>query len=539
MGRKVIVLVLLLALAAGLAAWRTFLRDPVQEPPPAPVVLYVPLDNRPVNHDYVASLARMAGAELLIPPPALLNGGGQETDTAALWDWVNANATGADALVLSLDTLFYGGLVPSRTHHLTVEELDKRLTAFRNLTKFGGPPVYAFSIIMRSAASSASAGQPSYFAEYGNQLQRLSELADRADRGLATAEELAHRVRLEAQIPGALLDDYLGRRAANHEMALKVLDLVESGAVHYLAIGRDDTAPFSHTKIELRLLEGRITQLSGTAPRVDTYPGADEIGALLFARAIHDLNEFRPRVHIVYAAPGAERHIPRYEDISLQENVGLHIHSLGGTIADDPREADLVLLVNNPEGRTGEAARQFDGNRLRSGHREFAEAAAYWAESAPAVALADVVYANGADDALLEVFAAQGLLPRLAAYAGWNTAGNSIGTALAQGTLFSFYEGRDEFNREAYLECLLTRLVEDWGYQARVRPEIIVRYAEIEHGGTPIPEVLLPVVLRELEAELNAFTAVHLNPRYPDRSVRVTNVRLPWNRLFDIRFTVE
>jgi len=270
--------------------------------------------------------------------------------------------------------------------------------------------------------------------------------------------------------------------------------------------------------------------------RVDTYPGADQIGALLLARALHDLNGFTPAVFVVYSRPDGANTIPRYEDLSLDENVTRHIRAVGGRRLADPAQADLILFVHAPDGPTAEAAAQEKIAVFSPRYTALAQKLASLAEAGPPVAVADTAYANGADDAQLRHLADAGLLPRLGAYAGWNTAGNSIGTALAHGTLYSFFRQRDGFSREAHLECLLTRLVENWGYQTRVRPEIVARYPEIHHGGTPVPAEMAPEVLHHLETALHTFTETWLAPCFPDLAVRATAVSLPWNRLLDVRF---
>uniref|UniRef100_UPI0039F5334B DUF4127 family protein n=1 Tax=Acidaminococcus fermentans TaxID=905 RepID=UPI0039F5334B len=55
---------------------------------------------------------------------------------------------------------------------------------------------------------------------------------------------------------------------------------------------------------------------------------------------------------------------------------------------------------------------------------------------------------------------------RLGSYAGWNTAGNSLGYALGQGMLRPYLSDRDRQN------LLTVRYLDDWLYQSRVRQEV-------------------------------------------------------------------
>ncbi|MGH7417455.1 MAG: DUF4127 family protein, partial [Candidatus Rokuibacteriota bacterium] len=85
---------------------------------------------------------------------------------------------------------------------------------------------------------------------------------------------------------------------------------------------------------------------------------------------------------------------------------------------------------------------------------------------------ADVRFANGADDALVHTFLAREDFAGLAGYAGWNTCSNSLGTVIAQVVLA--YHARAHLSQVRYRQIrrryLARRLLDDWGYQAIVRP---------------------------------------------------------------------
>ena len=91
----------------------------------APVIAYVPLDDRPDNAERVVYLAESLGYELAMPERDLyrtrLDGqppnenGTQYGDRGALYEWVaKQEAAGCDRYILSLDQLLSGGLVSSR-----------------------------------------------------------------------------------------------------------------------------------------------------------------------------------------------------------------------------------------------------------------------------------------------------------------------------------------------------------------------------------------------------------------------------------------
>lgn len=592
-------------------------------------VLYIPLDNRPLNYDNVFSLAAIAGVKLLTPPPEMLGNpgenGGQDGpgDPAAIGEWLAENADRADAWIISLDMLLYGGLAPSRSHDRGQQEV---LADMQNLQQLLAQnrqdvPVYAFATIMRSAASSASPKQPGYFAGYGDKILQLSQLWDRADRGDASPDQMTSLAMLKKEIPPQVLGNYLQRRETNLAAIRQALHLVAGGLVDYLVLGRDDTTPYSLTRVDLRRLENDVRQ-RGLTNRVDSYPGADELGALLLARAVNEALDRQLKVYVDWATPQGPGVTALYEDVTLEENVRLHVKSGGGKVVESPEEADLMLAMNSPVVKTMEAAVQPEYAAPGQHHLALADQINTWLEQGKPVAVADVAYANGADRAFMEILAGyagndsdsgtssttQGNntggrlsgnlsnqwvstaqvdsspLPRLAGYAGCNTAGNSIGMALAHGMIYSAaalsidrlatYSSnisdepgnayanssgssgsinnnpanstgpngikKAELYKEAvHQKYLLTRVIEDWGFQADVRPAIIKNENfGATAAGDPLGKETAAQMELEVTDQLNDFLSEHL-PYTFENETRVANVTLPWNRLFDISITLE
>ena len=93
----------------------------------AKTILYVPQDDRPVDYEYTVSTAESAGYTILTPPAQYLSGMNFHGSPDRLMSWVEANANKADAMVLSIDSLVYGGLVDSRKHNLPMSTLLSRL----------------------------------------------------------------------------------------------------------------------------------------------------------------------------------------------------------------------------------------------------------------------------------------------------------------------------------------------------------------------------------------------------------------------------
>jgi hypothetical protein len=506
-------------------------------------ILYIPLDNRPLNYDNVISLAEIAGVQLLAPPPEMPGEGSGPAQTEEIWNWFKDNAGQADACVISLDMLLYGGLAPSRSHDRSRQDILEDMQQLRDLLKGikdKGTPVYVFATVMRSAASSASASQPGYFARHGDSILRLSQLSDLAEQKLASPGQLVEMQRVKDSIPPEILENYLSRRDTNLAALKEAVRLTAEGLVNYLVVGRDDCTPYSFSRMDMRKLDNAIKQ-HGVANQTDSYPGADELGAVLLARAVNDLRGHAPRVYTVWATPGGPGITALYEDITLGENVSLHVKSAGGRVVDSPGKADLILAVNTPAGKVVEAATQPVEPHPAGHHHNLANQIARWIGEGKPVAVIDVAYANGSDRALMGVLADRAVLPRLAGYAGCNTAGNSIGMALAHGLLYTTGEngstGKEE-KTAAHREYLVARLVEDWGFQAIVRPGLIARHHGARGAGTVLDNETATVLQNKINSELNSFLQDEINPQFGQKN-KVTNVTLPWNRLFDLRFELR
>ena len=81
MFQRFIIYLALIFILTGIALSVSFIRGysfaavPVQimEVAPRGVILVVPLDSRPPCTDYLVSLARMAGYQIILPPPELMD----------------------------------------------------------------------------------------------------------------------------------------------------------------------------------------------------------------------------------------------------------------------------------------------------------------------------------------------------------------------------------------------------------------------------------------------------------------------------------
>jgi len=164
------------------------------------------------------------------------------------------------------------------------------------------------------------------------------------------------------------------------------------------------------------------------------------------------------------------------------------------------------------------------------------------------VALADVAFVNGSDLILGNLLVKHPEIARLGAYGGWNTAGNTLGTVLAQAAVrvLGLNSEYDEKRLQAHLEFLFLRFLDDYYYQARERTLIMLE--DLPEMGLPVtmerlvdPEKVSQVedcVRKRLLRAASELEEVFVRSGLV-KQVRLNHIYLPWQRLFEVGFDVQ
>lgn len=496
-------------------------------------ILFVPHDNRPISDKQTAEVVEKLGYKVVVPPEEILGSRDDLGHPEQLWEWLETTANTKvkneeiQAAVISSDAMLYGSLVGSRKHGYSQQEVIGRAEKFHQFRKKHPKlPIYAFSSIMRTPRSAEASGymEPDYYRSYGSDIFRYTALKDKEEMsGLSTREKKEVDF-LQQLIPQKALGDWIGRRKKNLAANQYLIDLAERNVFDYLLLGRDDNAPYSQTHMENR----HLTAYGKHLPRLrfQSMAGIDEAGMLLLTRAVNDLTKEIPSVFVRYNWGEGEFTVPLYSDEKLDVSVEGAITVAGGMQVDTPEEADVVLAVNtNPSGRTGEAAMRANDGTPREGTRYFVDIVEEYLAKGYPVAVADVAYANGSDNALMEELRKRNLLFRLQAYAGWNTATNSMGFVIGAGILAG------KMDRKSMDDLLLTRYLDDWAYQANVR-NIIARqltwlrgdgvYGRLDSKREHVSERASRMLYRFVEDNLP-----------PLDTLEEVEVLFPWNRMFE------
>ena len=498
--------------------------------PEKPRVLFVPHDNRPISDEQTADTLRMMEWDIVVPPDDLLGGRGILGDPEAVWAWLEQEAPTAHIAVVSTDTLLYGSLVGSRKHAYPIEEIEARLARFAAF-KAQHPKLrlYAFGSVMRTPRSAEASGgeEPSYYAHYGSDIFRFTALTDKQETDGLTRREKKEYAFLQRLIPEAAIEDWLARRNKNFHASARLIDLTRAGTFQYLALGRDDNAPYSQTHMESRKLAA-IGEDLGVA-RFQAMAGIDEFALMMLTRAVNDWTRTVPFVYVKYNWGRGGSTVPSYSDETISDTIKAHVMATGGLLVTSPKNADFVLCVNtNPNGKTYEANDRANDGKPHEGTKYFVDLVAESVAAGP-TCVADIAFANGADNALMEALKARDLLFQLRAYAGWNTATNSTGFVLCQGMLSAKMEP------EAYDQLLLRRYLDDWVYQANIRGVVARQLGWFRASGA--------YSSLDERREAAAFRATKLMQRFcednlpPFPDLPYLTVTFPWNRMFEARFS--
>ena len=459
-------------------------------------IVYLPLVERPCNVLFpIEQLPTQVSNDVSILPKQLLGDRKQPADLEGSWLWLEKELQHADAAVISLEMLIYGGLLPSRMHHTDLDILHQRLMRFahciRTCKAVNGLKVYLFGLILRTPAYSSSEEEPDYYANYGWELFRRAYLEDQSKDTILTEQELLELGEISGTLPKSIQDDFEYRRMINRTILEEAAELVADKSVDLFVIPQDDTARYGYGPSDKRLIFKKLDTL-GISDEVLTYPGADEVGCSLVCRSIVEhfcTHDKRPSLFIEFDDKQAEQSIAKYEGIPLIESIRSHILASGARIASGLGEADALLAVNTGPEPMLEACKQDRRQRSQFLRRINNLSKQY---SIP-IALADVAYANGGDSSLLHAIDKDNLWNTIHAYAGWNTSGNTLGTVISLITLQLLFE--DPSVRERNLAY---RILDDWAYQTVVSTELMTQ-GESDHD---------QVVFSTLEPHVNRLKEV-------------------------------
>lgn len=450
-------------------------------------IALIPIDNRPVCYTLPEEIAKIdEDLRLLLPERKLLGDLKTTANIEGITEWLNGLES-VDAIVVSLDTIAYGGLIPSRRSSDSLETIKTKLEAFKNILKTKNAKTYAFSSIMRISNNNVNEEEKEYWNKYGKKIFEYSYNLHKSNS-------------VESDIPPNILEDYLTTRSRNFEINKMYLDWLEEGIFKVLVFSKDDCAQFGLNVIEAKELE-KISKEKNLPALVKT--GADEIPLTLLARAISDNNE-EIKISPLFLAPEYKDLISNYEDISIEKSVCAQIELAGAKISNE-NDADIILIVNNFENNQGEIVMEVPTKSF-SGTLTLPQ---------KPYMIADVRFANGADNQFIDKLFKNNInYNNFYGYSAWNTSANTLGSLIYAGIVRYFAK---KYNETAFKNLQLTRFLDDWAYQANVRQELKKSFS------TPNPDET-KTLMQPFESRLKGKLQIEAEINYA----------FPWERFFEV-----
>ena len=489
------------------------------------------MDDRPCNRLFPVQLAEIVGLEVASPPRELLGWFTTPGDCDGIAAWLNDCP--AQHLVLSLDMLCYGGLVAARSEEVEAAAAMARLERLRELRQRRPDlMILASNCLPRLGMTVASAGALSTH----HDLVAYAMLADRVER-LGEAEARPELEAVTARLGAEMIARYLAVRRRNHELSRAALQLVAEGVLDHLALVQEDAAPVGLHLGEQEVLRQDAARL-GVEDRVTIHPGADEIGLVLLARHCNQTAGVTPRICPDYATEAGSKVIPLYEDRPLRETVQSTLRAAGAEAAP-PMGSDAILFLHTPIGEQHEASDAPPQGQSPAAARQsesVVERLGFAAEAGLITAVADVLYANGGDPELIGALGRSGAGKKLRGYSGWNTASNTIGTAIAQLCLEARAAREGRTAGAASRRFLACRLADDYAYQTCVRKAAVEQAAAVGADQFALgerSEQLEAYVRQELTPLAEALYRDVLGVSRSELGGELT-VSLPWRRLFEV-----
>lgn len=514
---------LLLCVLCGLLPLLTFAGCGGQAIAEAPTIALMPLDSRPCNTQYPELLAEVSTAELLLPPEDAMDHFLEPADRDALWQWLESAAEDADALIIFTNSLFCGSLIASRSSG-AYDNIDDDLARLKTLCANTDAPITVVQVLPRLTPNQFD----SVLYPYVDALTPYGRAWDEADAAGETPPDSVDGVPEEALL------SYRALHEKSAALAEALNTMAADGLIDRLLIAQDDGDAYCPANITFRTLEAK------RADNTELLHGADELGMLLVSACAADGLAATP-VRLVYSTESSKDRCYPYESVTLAEMTAQKL-ALSGLETNE--DADTILWLHTDTADAAEttaAASDHDGR----------------------FALADVALTNEADPALADtLLSSQGVVD-IDAYAGWNTAGNSIGTVCAMLRAMDALDARwDNLSSDAQEHAVSAlyrfraiRLAEDVCYMAELRSDLQTAFSDEglsdyttaftddaawQTANTRLAEAFAPYS----DTLASLFDGPHtLSLAHHDIPIIISDfsasASYPWSRSFEVKVTPE
>lgn len=419
-------------------------------------LILISLDTRPPCQKMVVDAGKMAGVQIITPPSEIMDYYTKEGDTKKIQKWLIDNIDKSDGVIVSIDQLLHGGLLASRESGTKQDESQILLKFMRDLkTKAKDKPIYAFNVLPRITP-------PPTLESDSKKMIKISRLIDEISI-FENEDDIKLLADLKEDIKQEDLDIYLDLFRRNTALNKELINLAKEGIITKLVIGQDDGEDFGIPNMEKKSLVNYVHSLGISNDVVMITKGADEVALSLLANFVQTKTNYQPKVYVEYNDEKVMRTVMPFMAGSVGSTVEEKLVMANAKKVNSPQEAGLILYV-------------FIGNdENMSTQRQSALKIKKYLEQGKKVALVDLSKHFSANEVLFPTLLKENVpINELTSYAGWNTASNSIGTALANAVIYkairpTFNTTNDmlavEYNR---LNINYERFLEDYYYLKEV-----------------------------------------------------------------------
>jgi len=495
-------------------------------------ILLVPLDSRPAPGQFAQMIGRIDGVDVRMPPFETLGRFTTPGNPDRILDWLEEqDMSDVTAIIASTDMVCYGGLIVSRIYDVSSVVAARRLNRLLDIKRnYAHLKLYLFSSTMRLAPTATLKAS-----KFRLKLARYEELKDMAARN-GDPDAKPQMIAIKKKIPIGEIEQYELTRQRNHRIQKLLVQMTKDALVDFLVIGQDDARPFGPHVGETEELKQLVHQYS-LGWKVYFCEGVDQHSIVLLSRALLKQADWTPRVRVVFSDDEGRNAFANFESKRIEESLSEQLLASGARPVGHDGEFDYTLYLNTP-------------NRRDAPFKKFLDNLKSDLDKGEPTAVADINLGNDgtADPELFEALWDQDRLTKLLSYAGWNTAGNTIGTSIPAANIYLLAKRSDvdPLVREvAQREFLIHRFINDYAYHKFTRPSA---YALIEPGhheeiyGEEWDEVNT-YVSRDLLKHLRVFfdqgflgrTFTAGDRSYQYAGLSDAKVWLPWPRPYEAR----
>lgn len=523
-------------------------------------IAYIPLDDRPVNTSRAIYLAESAGFNLLMPEKDLYqtkldgqilnNNGTKYGNIEKLIEWIET--IDAKYYVISLDQILSGGLVNSRV--MNEEDLSKTYSYIDRLFNcIKNKKVVLFDTVMRLATT---VGYDGYQLDEYNCLRKYGMINRKKLNGNFSIDDIykAYNLdengnRISTTIDTTIVDKYLNARHRKISIASYVLDEAKKYPNMYIYYGIDDSSSNNNIQTnEINFLKNKL--VNGMI-----FSGTDELGLMSITRIIRMHYDQNIRTTIKYKATyigGRENEIADEFDMgTLRNNVINHLTSL--VVEESNCNYDLEILVltkpkNNSDNDVSLLISKLKENILKHMPTIVIDASttSYYGKLQKKLITDETID-----------------LGCILSYSNWNTVGNAIGIALANGIsrylYLSYEKNKSSVADNGFIKSLVFSLVKDISYKITFKVKIDDYLSSIGYSINNFYTLNLDIdkinkktleIMKEVDNIFsidNILTRINTSKYITDLAIykeknipkiQINGILFPWYRTFEIDFLI-